>query len=484
MKMKQKISWVNIGVLVITMLLGSSSIVSGQQKIEKMYNPGNLGTETIRAISVNPTNNKKFKIVVGTDSGKIKISDDLNLKNLDQIPFFDDKGDLQTLIRDIYYKDGNAYLLESEGIHSLNSDGIVSNQLVSIDNLPKNGDVTPRLFTMSVIGSKVCVGGIYTKDGNIDSPLILCTDNFRSTNTGWNMSTNLDKTPVQIISINFVDEKNGWAVGTGGTILFTEDGGRSWTKQSEGLNITEPLMSVFGFTNLKAWAVGYKGQIWFKKEKEQTSSQHVPVDNGDTGAIYRPNDRIIIKPEILQKIFTVGILQNLEIKPPQLKGIIQSVNSRTRKLKVKLETELTEEYQLLKKYILKNEVDFEDVEKDTQQPQNSGSGTTTSRNNKVKDWEDLKMKIPVLKNDKEILRNIKFASTDENEQFGWIVGDKGRIFYTDNGGKEWKIVQRIGLTDEQQKALSKTNFYSIFVDNGYCWIGGSNGTIVRIKYKN
>ena len=52
---------------------------------------------------------------------------------------------------------------------------------------------------------------------------------------------------------------SGWAVGTDGTILHTEDGGRSWEPQSSGTSVH--LSSVAFATPQSGWAVGEKGTI-------------------------------------------------------------------------------------------------------------------------------------------------------------------------------------------------------------------------------
>jgi photosystem II stability/assembly factor-like uncharacterized protein len=51
----------------------------------------------------------------------------------------------------------------------------------------------------------------------------------------------------------------GWAVGDGGTILHTSDGGTTWTAQTSG---TTNLLSLVEFTDANTgWAVGVGGTI-------------------------------------------------------------------------------------------------------------------------------------------------------------------------------------------------------------------------------
>jgi photosystem II stability/assembly factor-like uncharacterized protein len=62
-----------------------------------------------------------------------------------------------------------------------------------------------------------------------------------------------------LISVYFVNEKQGWAVGTGGTLLATVDGGQTWSPQSSGTNT--PLESVHFISADRGWAVGSGGTI-------------------------------------------------------------------------------------------------------------------------------------------------------------------------------------------------------------------------------
>jgi photosystem II stability/assembly factor-like uncharacterized protein len=59
--------------------------------------------------------------------------------------------------------------------------------------------------------------------------------------------------------VHFVDAQVGWAVGDGGTILNTSDGGTNWAAQTSGT--IKRLRSVH-FTNAQVgWAVGEDGTI-------------------------------------------------------------------------------------------------------------------------------------------------------------------------------------------------------------------------------
>lgn len=67
-------------------------------------------------------------------------------------------------------------------------------------------------------------------------------------------------------ALSFIDDREGWVVGTRyldskyhAVVLHTEDGGRHWTSQIEG--ISDMLLDVQGLSNGRAWAVGSRGSV-------------------------------------------------------------------------------------------------------------------------------------------------------------------------------------------------------------------------------
>jgi photosystem II stability/assembly factor-like uncharacterized protein len=64
---------------------------------------------------------------------------------------------------------------------------------------------------------------------------------------------------VRFVATSFVDNRLGWAVGSGGSIYHTENGGRTWQQQSSG--ITTDLFDVKFLDATEGWAVGAEGTI-------------------------------------------------------------------------------------------------------------------------------------------------------------------------------------------------------------------------------
>ena len=60
----------------------------------------------------------------------------------------------------------------------------------------------------------------------------------------------------QLNGLHFIDAQTGWAVGHGGMILRTDDGGEHWVVQRSDFEVDRPLFSVFFRDRDEGWAVG------------------------------------------------------------------------------------------------------------------------------------------------------------------------------------------------------------------------------------
>ncbi len=59
-----------------------------------------------------------------------------------------------------------------------------------------------------------------------------------------------------LTAVSFVDAREGWAVGHGGTVLHTGDGGEHWQLQHQDLGRDQPLFSVYFRDAQNGWATG------------------------------------------------------------------------------------------------------------------------------------------------------------------------------------------------------------------------------------
>src|SRR5689334_15858694 len=64
-------------------------------------------------------------------------------------------------------------------------------------------------------------------------------------------------TEVTLMGVFFRDPNLGWAVGSGGTVLKTTDGGQKWKKQISGT--TAQLTGVFFVDDKVGWIIGVNG---------------------------------------------------------------------------------------------------------------------------------------------------------------------------------------------------------------------------------
>lgn len=97
------------------------------------------------------------------------------------------------------------------------------------------------------------VGSVSKRDRVIDS-ILLYTDN-----AGESWQRHRAPSRLELIHLEFVNEKRAWIVGDEGTILATTDAGETWTKQNSGTTAT--IYHVDFRNDKKGLAVGRGGTI-------------------------------------------------------------------------------------------------------------------------------------------------------------------------------------------------------------------------------
>jgi photosystem II stability/assembly factor-like uncharacterized protein len=86
-----------------------------------------------------------------------------------------------------------------------------------------------------------------------------------------------DPKRVDLYSVHFVDNVQGWAVGEDGVILVTVDGGKSWQRQTGGAS--EILNSVYFVDPAHGWAVGQAGLILATADGGKSWKKQIGVVN-------------------------------------------------------------------------------------------------------------------------------------------------------------------------------------------------------------
>lgn len=88
---------------------------------------------------------------------------------------------------------------------------------------------------------------VYTEDGGIN----------------WELQESNVK--VDLKAVSFVNEKTGWIAGNGGTILHTENGGKNWTLQGD-VRINNHLHKVFFLNESEGWVGGDEGVLFYTRD--------------------------------------------------------------------------------------------------------------------------------------------------------------------------------------------------------------------------
>jgi photosystem II stability/assembly factor-like uncharacterized protein len=158
-------------------------------------------------------------------------------------------------INDIYFRDKEAgFLIAGNAIFATRDNGVRWNEVRRF--LPREFDGADiELYSVRFSSKKKgwVVGSVSKRERVIDS-ILLYTDNAGET---WQRQRAPSR--LELIHIDFANDKRGWISGADGTIITTVDGGASWTKQETGTTAT---IFHIDFRNEKlGLAVGERGTI-------------------------------------------------------------------------------------------------------------------------------------------------------------------------------------------------------------------------------
>jgi photosystem II stability/assembly factor-like uncharacterized protein len=79
-------------------------------------------------------------------------------------------------------------------------------------------------------------------------------------------------------AISFVSPQQGWAAGVGGTAIHTGDGGATWSRQQTGTD--KDLLDIFFMNAQRGWAVGEYGTLIHTRDGGRSWTQQ--IENRDT----------------------------------------------------------------------------------------------------------------------------------------------------------------------------------------------------------
>ncbi len=235
-------------------------------------------------------------------------------------------------------------------------------------------------------------------------------------------------------SVYFASDQQGWAVGNNGTILATQDGGKTWVKQSNSTDAR--LNSVHLANDQRIWVAGSGGttltsqdggNIWY--EQISNTTEHLK-------SVHYVND---------QHGWAVG--EN---------GIILAIQDGSNYWHKQV-SNTTETL---------NSVHFFN---DQQGWAVGNNGTILATQDGGKYWIEQNSDIAVWLS----LNSVHFFSVHFfNDQQGWVVGSKGIILATQDGGKYW--IKQSSNTDASLNSIH-------FVNDQQGWVAGSEGTILTTQ---
>jgi len=240
-----------------------------------------------------------------------------------------------------------------------------------------------------------------------------------------------------LYSVFFIDEQNGWAVGNNGVCVHTADGGQSWDFQKTPAK--SPLHSIIVNPSGKAWIVGGNGTIL---QTASSGYQMVPE-------IIAPADRAIaLSTQPLLRWRSVPLVEHYHL---QLAADLSFQE-------LLYDNPAVSDTALTPGLLAENKNYYWRVRSSYQQLFSAWSPVFRFTTGGV--W--LRQESPVTLN----LNDVFFADMFN----GIIVGDKGSVLRTEDGGADW------------QTAASpvRKNLHSLFFNNSnQGWAVGDSGTIIK-----
>jgi photosystem II stability/assembly factor-like uncharacterized protein len=120
--------------------------------------------------------------------------------------------------------------------------------------------------------------------GQSPNPASALTILHTTNGTSWSPITTTAVLNIVLRGVFFTDASNGWAVGDGGTILYSSNGGASWSQQTS--NTTNELDDVYFTSSTTGWAVGKSGTIVQTTDGTTWSSQTVGSSSYDLRGVW------------------------------------------------------------------------------------------------------------------------------------------------------------------------------------------------------
>lgn len=267
--------------------------------------------------------------------------------------------------------------------------------------------------------------------------IILHTDNGGES---WSWQTNVDWQAASaaggsllpsLCSVSFVNGKTGWATGEYGTILHTEDGGQKWQRQT--CNVSERIGSVVFVDSQNGWAVGDDGDVlWTKDGGRYWTNKTVVPGQGLLSLSFVDTFNGWVASSEGQILHTTNGGEQWNIQYPKGKDRAENAEGLV-------------------------SIRFADAQNGTAV---GGTGLILHTTNGGLNWEPQESKI------KHVLKHVRFFDKDH----ALANGDGGVILKTENGGGNW--------IETTNRNFSKVISLAIESSTS-AWAMGSSGTILK-----
>ena len=257
--------------------------------------------------------------------------------------------------------------------------------------------------------------------------------------------------PSALFSVRFVNRENGWIAGSYGTILHTTDGGKNW--RAQGAGTTEHLFGLAMIGESHGWSVGSRGTTLRTEDGGRSwVSSLVPGDFTFSGVSFIDRARGWIAGEfgVIFHTFDGGKSWLKQKSPVE----VSFASGESRNLfalhfnrsdsgyavgldGLVLQTGAGKSWEIVRQGSAANKLTganhlFASTMNHDQVWAAGERGTLLYSNGDGKHWQQVKSEIPRVS-----LNGIAFGKNG----FGLVVGNRGVVLRTEDGGVTWKILK-------------------------------------------
>jgi photosystem II stability/assembly factor-like uncharacterized protein len=158
-----------------------------------------------------------------------------------------------------------------------NGGSSASSAPLSVVVQPEPGGGTPGWFTV-LSGVSVDLHGVFFADANSGWAVGQGGTILHTADGGATWAAQSSGTFVFLTRVQFVSATRGWAVGESGTVLSTSDGGATWSPQPTGT--TAALLGLSFVSSTTGWVVGQDGTLLRTTDGGATWTSPIPPEPG------------------------------------------------------------------------------------------------------------------------------------------------------------------------------------------------------------